>query len=318
MLLTAAPLTEEAFKDQAFKEQMGEAIRRHDAGDYAGAISIYRSLLAERPHHATVVYELSLSMMMGKSPSDEQISFIEGELKSKTRQMPQLYASLAAAYDTQKDFAKGEATLRKGLALDAKNVDLQFNLGVNLMMQGKPAQAEAPLRKAAILAPQWPAPWRTLAMALEDNGKKLDAFLTRAHFVVMEPNTPRGKQSAARLWPLLMTGVTKGATGIEVKTGKDSGELAIQLIAATRYAGHEKESDGEFFAGALKSIVAIASESKPDELRKLALEPFEAAKEAGVLVPLAWHLRRAAGDSDADTWFATHKKEEGQLDAFLR
>lgn len=314
VFVSAAPLS-----DEGFKEQMSEAIHRHDSGDYAGAIKIYRSILKDRPHDPTVVYELSLSMMVGKSPSDEQIAFIESELKSKTKQMPQLYASLAAAYDTQKNYAKGEATLKKGLALDAKNVDLQFNLGVNLMMQDKPKQAEAPLRTAALLVPKWPAPWRTLAIALEDNGNQMDAFLVRAHFVLMEPNTPRGKQAATQLWPLLMKGVGPDSGGkITVNVGKGADQLGLKLVAATRYAGHEKESDGEFFAGALESIVGLASELESDDLRKLAVEPFAEAKKAGVLTPLAWMLRRAAGDPDADTWFATHKKEEAQLEAFFR
>ena len=75
--------------DPGFGEQMREAVRRHDGGDYAGAITIYRSLLGDHPHEPSVVYELSLSMMMGKVPADEQIAFAEKEIASKTKQLPQ-------------------------------------------------------------------------------------------------------------------------------------------------------------------------------------------------------------------------------------
>ena len=90
MMMAAAPVGE------SFQDQMREAIRRHDGGDYAGAIAIYRSLLKDHPHEPNVVYELSLSMMMGKSPPEEQIAFLEAEIKSKAPQLPQLYVSPAS------------------------------------------------------------------------------------------------------------------------------------------------------------------------------------------------------------------------------
>jgi tetratricopeptide (TPR) repeat protein len=301
--------------DPGFGEQMREAIRRHDGGDYPGAIKIYRSLLAEHPHEANVVYELSLSMMMGKSPPDEQIKFAEGEIASKAKQLPQLYASLASAYDEKKEYAKGEATLRKGLKLGPKSPDLHFNLGINLMMQERPKDALVPLQTAAQLAPGWSSAWRGVAMALDENGQTVDAFLARARFVAMEPTTERGKQAAKKLWPALMSGVSKQSDKIDVVVGKGADDMFFKLIAATRYAGHEKESDGQFFARALGEVADGAGSMKPGEFRKAILEFFAAAKQAGVMEALAWELRLAAGDADAGTWLGTHPTEE---DAFLR
>ena len=309
--LAAAPSPE------GFKEQMSEAIRRHDAGDYPGAMKIYRSLLVEHPHDPNVVYELSLSMMMGKTPPDEMIEFIEGELKSKSKHLPQLYATLASAHDTNKQFTKGEAVLRKGLKVAPDNVDLLFNLGVNLMMQDKPVEAETPLKKAVQLKPQWSAVWRTLSLTLEANHKQLDAFLVKARFVAMEPNTSRGKTAALNLMPLLMQGVEKTPDRVNLSVGKNVDDMGIKLVAATRYAVHGKETDSEFFVHALGEVVGLAGESKPDPFRKFVLAMFEAAKKDGVLVPLGWMLMRSAGDANADTWFATHPKEEAKLEAFF-
>lgn len=309
--LAAAPSPE------GFKEQMGEAIGRHDAGDYPGAMKIYRSLLVERPHDPNVVYELSLSMMMGKAPPNEMISFIEGELKHNGKHLPQLYATLAAAYDTNTQFTRGEAILRQGLQVAPDNVDLLFNLGVNLMMQDKPVEAEPPLKKAVQLKPQWSAVWRTLSLTLEANHKQLDAFLVKARFVAMEANTSRGKTAAQDLMPLLMHGVEKTLHRIDVNVGKGAKDIGINLVAATRWSGHEKESDGEFFVYALGQVVNLAFESKPDPFRKFVLAMFEAAKKDGVLVPLGWMLMRSAGDANADRWFATHRKEEAKLKAFF-
>lgn len=315
VVVSAAPA------DPAYQEQMREAIRRHDGGDFAGAITIYRSLLKDYPHEPNVVFELSLSMQAGNSPPAEQIEFIEAELKSKVVQLPQLYATLAAAYDTKGDLAKGEATLRKGLKVGAKSADLHFNLGINLIMQHRSKDAEAPLKTAVQLKPDWPSAWRALAQALEDNHKLLEAFLVKARFVALEPGSPRGRRAAQTLWPLLMTGVEKkpgkdGKERIDVNMGNTE-DLMMSLTAATRYT-KEKLSDGEFFVSALRDLVAYTTEEKNRPFLREAASLFIEAKEGAVLDALCWELRRAADDPNADTWFATHRKESARLDEFMR
>lgn len=323
LFLWAAPVDTEAFK-----EQFGEAIRRHDGGDYAGAISIYRSLLKDRPHDPNLVYEISLSMMMGKSPPDELIAFAEKELASKTQQLPQLYASLASAYDDRKEFAKGEAALRKGLKTGPKSVDLHFNLGINLSMQGRPSEAVASLHTAAQLKPQWSSVWRSLAMALDDDGKRFDAILARVRFVVTEPRTQRGGIAAQKIWAALMYGVEKGEKQVTLTVGKnpDVDDLYLTMLGAQRYAGFEKRSDGEFFVHALSQLVDAArpgqltpkgQKVKPTALRATLASFFVDAQKAGVLEALAWEVRRAAGDREAQNWFGTHQREEEALSDFL-
>lgn len=305
---------------EELKEQMSEAIRRHDGGDYAGAMTIYRGLLTKFPHHADVVYELSLSMRAAEVPSKEVIAFIEGELKSDVPQLPQVYSTLAAALDAEREFAKGEAALRKGLALEPENADLQFNLGINLCLQKRCAEAVGPLGKAVHLAPRWASTWYATAEAMTQAGHPARAFFATARFVAVEPDSARGQAAAQKLWPLLMGGVTKKSKK-EVTVGAAAGteNLGMSLLAATRFTEDwEKKSDGAFFAHALGEATQLQLELKADPFYDDALALFAEAKKAGLVEALAWELRRAAGDAEAGTWFSAHRAEEKSLQRFLR
>jgi len=304
---------------EELKEQLSEAVRRHDGGDFAGAMAIYRGLLAKFPHHAGVVYELSLSMGAANVPSKEVIAFVEGELNSGVPQLAQLYSTLAAALDAEHEHAKGEAALRKGLAQDPDNADLQFNLGINLCLQQRCADAVPPLTRAVHLAPRWPSTWYATAEAMTQAGHPARAFFATARFVAVEPDSARGQAAAQKLWPLLMNGVTRKSKKEISLAGGDAEALGMSVLAATRFSEEwEKKSDGAFFAHALGQATQLQLELKADPFYDDALPLFTAAKKAGLHEALAWELRRAAGDAEAGTWFSAHRAEEKDLQRFLR
>ena len=95
LVLLAAP----AVDSPEYKEQLSEGLRRHDGGDYAGAMTVYRSMLATWPHEPLIVYELSLSMNAAGTSPDELITFVESELKWLTESVQVL--SLGGKYRLQ-------------------------------------------------------------------------------------------------------------------------------------------------------------------------------------------------------------------------
>ncbi|MFT3710354.1 MAG: hypothetical protein QM817_22250 [Archangium sp.] len=303
-------------KDEAFKQQMSEAIRRHDAGDFEGAISIYRSMLKTWPHEPTVVYELSFSMGANGATPKQMIEFLESELKVIKKPLPQMYSSLGSAYDGIGKLDLGEAALRKGRKLDPKSPDLAFNLGINLAMQKKMKEAEPEMRAAAELAPNWPSPWRTLAILMEDKGSRIDAVFARLNFLMLEPNTDRSRAAAKALDGLLDSMVKRGEKKVEVQMGANKDDFAGQLMLAAAF-GDDKKSSSEQTVSGLMSLIDYALEEKPTGMRALLLKRLEAAKKAKCLEAALWEYRRSAGDPNADSWFGAHADEEERWETFI-
>lgn len=304
-------------KSEAFRQQMSEAITRHDSGDFAGAIAIYKSMLKQWPHHAGVVYELSFSMNSSGAPPKEVIAMIEGELKSMKNPKAQIYSTLGTAYDTLGQLPKGEANFRKGLKLDPKNADLTFNLGINLAMQKKETEAEPQFARAAELAPNWPSVWRAAGITLEANGKPIDSVLARLNFVVLEPDSERGAAAAKSIDETLDRLVTRKGNNIDVNLGA-TGDLGMQLMLAAAATEDEKKSASEQKVSALSKMIEFGFEDEATKgFRSTALTRFAEAKEAGCLNAALWEYRRALKDPAAAKWFASHRTEEENFMKFI-
>lgn len=303
-------------KDEAYEQQMSEAIRRHDARDFEGAIQIYRSMLKTWPHEPTVVYELSFSMGANGATPKEMIEFLESELKVIKKPLPQMYSSLGAAYDQTGKLDKGEAALRKGRKLDPKSPDLAFNLGINLAMQKKVADAEPEIMAAAELAPNWSSPWRTLAILLEEKGRRIDAIFARLNFLMLEHNTDRSRSGAKSVDTLLDSMVKRGEKKIDVTVGGDKSDLASQLVLAAAFAD-DKQSSSEQTVSGLEQLIDFALEDKPKGLRALLLKRLGEAKKARCLTAALWEYRRIAGDPAGDTWFGKHADDEERWESFI-
>ncbi|HEX5242399.1 MAG TPA: tetratricopeptide repeat protein [Tepidisphaeraceae bacterium] len=81
------------------------------------------------------------------------------------------YNRLAEILTTMGRFSEVEAVYRGAIALDESHAGAHFNLGTNLQGQGRPDEAAAELRRAAELAPNWPATYsRLLLVMLHQDG----------------------------------------------------------------------------------------------------------------------------------------------------
>lgn len=312
LVLLAAPPVD----SPEYKEQLSEALRRHDGGDYDGAISVYRAMLETWPHDPLVVYELALSMNGARVSPDEIISFLEGELKVIKKPRPEMFSILGSLWDAKRDFAKGEAWFRKGVAAHPKSVELRFNLGINLGMQRKTAEAEKELLRCAEAEPHRPGIWRTLSILFTDTNRLTDALLTKMRFVLLEPRTDRGQMAARSLEELLQRSVTVNGKDVQIHVSNPD-DMAVGLFVAAS-AIKEELSESERLVDAMRSLVEFAGEDPKRVPRKAAASLFFDAKKAGVLDGALWELRRAAGDPAADVWSSKHSKEADAFDAFMR
>lgn len=291
------------------KERVAEGVRLHDAGDFEGAIVIYRSVLKDHPHDPLAVYELAYSWMEQHENLEELAQFIEAELASGVEQSPQLPMMLGWAYDDLGRYDKAEAAFRRSVEALPGDARASYNLGVNLALQSRLADAAASYLEALRAEPGYVSAWNGLAVALEAQGRNARAFVAYARVAASEPDSKRGRAAAAKLWPLLFEGVEETNPGDATRTNREitvtipvtspeeppvdavapkpeSGDagpmseakvvdagvegLSLSIVAATRYLETGKDqSEAEFFANALTSVTTIFS-----ELDSAAKDPF--------------------------------------------
>ncbi|MCU0700916.1 MAG: hypothetical protein MUC96_30790 [Myxococcaceae bacterium] len=299
-----------------YKEQLTEAIRRHDGGDYEGAITVYRSMLTTWPHEPRLVYELALSMNAARTRPDEVVAFVEGEFKLMKAPIPELYSLLGSLWDARREVKTGEAWFRKGLAKFPKSAELRFNLGINLAVQGRSNEAEKELLRCAQTEPHRAGLWRTLSILAFQDDRVTDAVLTKMRLVVLDPRSKWGRAGAAEVDELLRRAVSVEDGKVTIRVSNPDDMVFGMVVAASRTK--EGLTPGEQFVEAMRMLLEVVSEQPKTPLRRAAVSLFLEAKRAGVLEAALWELRAAANDPEAETWFSTHQSEAEAFEAFLR
>jgi tetratricopeptide (TPR) repeat protein len=340
VLLTFMALTSSAPADDDVKAQIAQGVALHDQGDYDGAIVIYEAVLKDHPHDPAAVHELIYSMLSRGKDVEAVAARIEAELASSVEQPANLYSMLGWSYDALKQPAKAEAAFRRGLERDPKGWDLNFNLGVNLSMQERYAEAIPFYLTGLKDRPDHISAWYALGRAYQSLPRAPRAFFCFLRVVVAEPDSERGKASANELWPLLFDGVSETTdatrTGSEITItipadtpGKDSDTgadttdadatiasagveaVGMSIVAASRFTEEWKgKSDAAFFADALETCTAIVSESadRDDPLWAVDLVFLDEARSKKFMTPMAYDVRRSAGDPAGNAWIESHRK----------
>ena len=320
------------------EESRKEGVRLHDAADYLGAMTVYRSILQEHPHDPRTVYELALSWMSVGKDLEGLARFIESELGSGVEQMAGLHVILGSVYDGLHDYAKAEGAFRRGVEAAPKDAVARYNLGVNLTLQERWADAASSFQDALRLRPTHASAWKGLAAAQEQLGHGTRAFFAHARVATIEPTSDRGKASAGRLWPLLFEHVqdkgtpdaTTGKRHISITIPGDKREadegvasdaeppleslelMSTAILAANRYVEKwEKKTDAAFFADAMESLPQMLAEfgaQDKDPFWSLTLPFFLEARAKGHCEALAYDLRSITGDPDAQVWITKHAR----------
>jgi|SoiMethySBSTD1v2_1073268.scaffolds.fasta_scaffold10657_5 tetratricopeptide (TPR) repeat protein len=333
-------------------DKIKDGVRLHDAQDYDGAMAIYRSILKDHPHHPSAVYELAYSMRAAGVDKSEVLAFLENETDSGTPQHFSIYILLGSAYDDAGELEKGERAFRRGLEVAQDSPDLHYNLAVNLSYQKRWPEAMTAYVSALSARPEHASSWFGLANACDESGRSPRAFVAYARAASMEPASARGRDGAARLWPLLFAYVEKEK---DAKPGKPANvtisipsspeteqpqskkkrkkkkddasdpvameALGTSIVAANRWVEEwETKSDAAFFAHALDSVTAIASELevKDDAFWAVVLPYFDDARAKNLLEPMAYVLRDAAGDADAKRWLEENRKRADSFEEWAR
>ncbi|HLG19591.1 MAG TPA: tetratricopeptide repeat protein [Bdellovibrionota bacterium] len=302
----------------------------HDAGDYDGAIRIYRQVLKDEPKNEIARYELGFSLY-SKGEYRKSIRVLEKLLEDNPEFNPLPYSTLGSAYDGLTKLGDGEKVLREGLDHFSDSSLLHYNLGINLSLQNRTDEATREFIADLRLKPDHSSAWLALAEFQFTQHERHRAFLLFARFLALESDTKRAKSAASRLWALLFLGVSRrpelnkeGKAQIDVTVpppnpdGTDpqgARDLGMSMVAATRFTEEEKGlSDAEFFTTKFPSVLDILveqAESKdPDGFwQTLVLNFFSDAKDADVINTMAYLSRKPLGESGVTQWLESHAAE---------
>ena len=181
---------------------MEEGIRLYDAGDYDGAIKVYRQILEKEPDNPEVLYELALSMSAKKNYS-EVMPILLQILQGGRGDRAAVWSLLGTTHDHLDELDMAEAAFRQGLEEFPYDGPLYFNLGINLTIQKKLEKAKFYLMNNLRVRPYHGNGWRILAVVLDKMGESQVAFLSYARFLTIPPSSPFSREAAIEIWRLL-------------------------------------------------------------------------------------------------------------------
>jgi tetratricopeptide (TPR) repeat protein len=322
---------QEANTDTA-QELFRRALALHDAGDYDGAIAIYRDLLAKMPDNEQVKYELTFSTFAKGDMTETVRLATAGAGKPGSHQVHYLEL-LGNAYDAQHKTPDAIAAYRRGIKVDPKYPRIHFNLGVAYSGQNKLRDAREEFEQAIALDPGYASPQIAIAEVYRTDGYRVPAILAYGRFLSLESSTNRATTAARYLQALLNLGVKAQGQGnvnitIDPNTKKDLGDFsALEMMAALASgASHlsEKEKMSEFDreADTLASFLAMFSESSGD-LRhgfiKDTYAPFyRAMVKDGQSSAFAHTALAALKLPGTDEWFSSHQGDVAALKQWLQ
>jgi len=313
-------------------ELLEEGVRLHDQGRFDEAIAVYRRLLEVDPGDAAAQHELVFANF-AKGDYLETIALAEGMIAGEEPAAAGIYVFLGAAHGLTDAWDRAEVVLRKGLAAWPDDESLRFNLALSLAAQGKTEPAVLAFEECLRRSPYSALAWRALGDTLYDASARGRAVAAYARSLTLddEPDRAAG-EVALRLWEMILEGIPlpaeTGAThAVPLKirlpggpTGSSEDDssteaVAVSMVGALRYGEAWKEkSDATFFAYALDTVLDAVSEihSPPengDFWGPFVLSYFDDMRAAGHMEALAYDIRCAAGDPEAERWRRDHATE---------
>ena len=314
------------------EELFGRALTLHDAGDYAGAIAIYRELLKTMPDNDQVKYELTFSTLAAGDMAEAVRLAAEGANRSGPHQARYLEL-LGNAYDAQHKTRDAIAAYKRGIELDPKYPGIHFNLGVTYAGQNRHKEARQELEQAIELDPHYASAHYAIASVYRDAGYRVPAILAYGRFLSLSREGERAAEAAKNLQTLLNLGVKAEGGGnvnitVDPASKKDLGDFsALEMMAAIASgSSHLPEknamSDFEREAETLALFLTMLSEAAGDLKRGFVAKtyvPFYVAlakaEKGTAFAHVALAPLKLAG---TDNWLAGHKNEVSGLDEWLR
>lgn len=217
------PVAPSARQDSLFKT----AITLYDKGAYDEAIEVYTSILKENPAYVAAIAELSMTYF-AKQDYIKAVAFAQDGLKFKSGYRPSLYLYLGNSYDVLGKSEDAITAFRNGLAIDAHNYMLHYNLGLAHYRRNELDSARAHFQDALKAKPTHPSSNVALGHVYRAMHKRVPAIFAYSRFLILEPNSNRSTAIAGILRSLLSDSLSVKTTGpgqMTITVNPDSDEV---------------------------------------------------------------------------------------------
>jgi tetratricopeptide (TPR) repeat protein len=315
-----------------------EGVALHDSGNYEGAITKYKQVLAENPWEVNALHELAFTQFVSK---DYEGSLATSRLGAQCRSqlLTGFYVSMANALDELGERVEAIDIYRAAIKQNPKVALLHYNLAVSLRAAGKQADAKAAVEQALRCNPNHASSHATLAALYQEMGYRIPAILAYSRFLALEPDSARSMKVLPTLLDLLTKGVGKGKQANEInifvsgtpKKGNDEGDfmgvemmmsitLAADLMTGPEQVKKEPESPFQKLVALYASMGESIENSKPKGgFAAMYYAPYFAAlTKAGYTEAFAAVAFRAANLEGSADWAKTNVAQIEAFDGWSR
>jgi tetratricopeptide (TPR) repeat protein len=327
-------------KAELLRERLRQGRQLHEQRRYDEALAVYRTILQADPSEPGALYEMALTLNANNEPRQAQALLEQLTARGMLpvpggrELMARAFGLLGAIHDGLGELGLGEQTFRRGLESFRVDGGLRFALGVNLLAQGKAAEATEELMTNLAIRPDHPRGWAVAGDALGTTNDWAWALLARGRSLTLDLDAAFAKRTATRLWSGLFAGVDAQAKTVRVPSSandedgarRTSENMAVAVNASGRYREWADKSDAEFLPLALEKIVQILGELATNggvprsrlfwhrELHGF----FSTARGSGGLVTAAYLMRAPLGDPATNAWLAANAPDVDRFRAWAK
>lgn len=281
LLLTSAGLAGQEIKPPSrtpapqtdkHRDQLREAVRLHDKGNYDGAIAGYLEILKENPDDISALYELGFSYF-AKGEHQKSLEIANKGAQYKSDLLAGFYTLIGNDLDHLGQADKAIKIYREGIKQFPRDVQLHYNLAIALLAAKQPDQAKSSLKNAMSIRPDHPSSHFGLFQLYLNDNYKIPALLSASRFLVLEPKTARSAAALKVVNQIMHGNVQQGKEPNNITVfidpgGKtDEGDFnavtgALSILGAARHLDASKgKSEIRLFIDSLAASLSLMSES---------------------------------------------------------
>lgn len=285
-----------------------EAVAMQEAGRHDDAIARYEEILQSRPELPQALAGLAFSAY-AKGDWQKTVSVAERIVATGKDCPAGVYLVIGSAYGMLGLWDKAEEVLLLGQSVWPKDEALRFHRAINVFAQGRVSDAIDHLESCIRTSPYRPEYWRALGDAMSAEGARGRAFAAYARSLSLDGKTERSREVARQMWKMLF----EAQAAVDTKPGDATEEAEATGLSLVGHLRHDAtwrhRTDAEYFAFALDTMLKLVSALNAEGKRDLFWGPFALAyfddlRKAGHMEALAFDIRQAANDPEANLWRA--------------
>lgn len=164
---------------------LDDAIARHQQGDFAGAVTGYRSVLQKVPGNIDASHLLGLALWQSGETA-EGLDRVLAAAKAAPKSVA-IQNNLGGMLMAIREFKAAEAAFRAALAVKPDHVDALSNLSAVLLELNRTEEAEKAARQALAVAPNRADAWSNRGVALLELGRFEEAEKCQRKALTLDP-----------------------------------------------------------------------------------------------------------------------------------